>query len=94
MSDRRGSGGPLGAGFVLLIVIGFIAKFWAWILAVLGALMVFGLLLWLTLYVERRADAREEMRAALAARADQQHAWVLAGDDRGVYGEFPPAAVR
>ena len=29
--------------------------------------------------------------AAIAARADQQHAWVLAGDDRGVYGVYPPA---
>jgi hypothetical protein len=25
------------------------------------------------------------------ARADQQHAWVMAGDDRGVYGDYPPA---
>jgi hypothetical protein len=24
---------------------------------------------------------------AIAARADAQHAWTLAGDDRGVYGE-------
>jgi hypothetical protein len=25
--------------------------------------------------------------AELVARADAQHAWVLAGDDRGVYGD-------
>jgi hypothetical protein len=31
-----------------------------------------------------------EKRAALVARADQQHAWTLAGDDRGVYVEYPP----
>ena len=30
------------------------------------------------------------MNAALVARADQQHAWVLAGDDRGVYGDYRP----
>ena len=90
MGERRGGGG-LGAAFVLLIFIGAIVKFWAWIAAVLGGLMVFGLLLWLTFYVERRVDAREEMRAALVARADQQHAWVLAGDDRGIYGQYTPS---
>ena len=89
MSSERRSGG-LGAAFVLLIFIGAIVKFWVWIAAVLGALMTFGLLVWLTFYVERRVDAREEMRAALVARADQQHTWVLAGDDRGTYGNYPP----
>lgn len=92
-SERRGGGGGLGAAFVLLIFIGFIAKFWAWVLAVLGALLVFGLLLWLTFYVERRSDARQDARAAIVARADQQHAWVLAGDDRGLYGTYPPAVI-
>jgi ABC-type Fe3+-siderophore transport system permease subunit len=92
MGERR-SGGGFGAAFVLLIFIGAIVKFWAWIAAVLGALMVFGLLLWLTFSVERRVDAREEMRAGLVARADQQHAWILAGDDRGVYGEYPPMQI-
>jgi hypothetical protein len=31
--------------------------------------------------------------AEIAARADQQHAWVMAGDERGMYGQFPPAAL-
>ena len=30
----------------------------------------------------------------MAARADQQHAWVMIGDDRGVYGAFPPAVTH
>lgn len=94
MSERRSGGGGLGAVFVLLIFIGFIAKFWVWIVAVLGGLMVFGLLLWLTFYLERRSDALYEKRAALVARADQQHAWVLAGDDRGIYGEYLPAPIE
>jgi cytoskeletal protein RodZ len=47
-------------------------------------------LLWLALYVVRRVDDREEKRDALVARADQQHAWVLAGDDRGIYGDYWP----
>jgi ABC-type Fe3+-siderophore transport system permease subunit len=90
---KRSSGGGFGAAFALLIFVGAIAKFWAWIAAVLGGLMVFGLLLWLTFYWERRVDAQYEKRAALVARADQQHAWVLAGDDRGVYGDYPPKQI-
>jgi hypothetical protein len=64
---------------VLLIFIGAIVKFWAWIAAVLGGLMVFGLLLWLAFYAARRVDAREHARIAIVARADQQHGWTLAG---------------
>jgi cytoskeletal protein RodZ len=47
-------------------------------------------LLWLALYAVRRIDGREEKRDAMVARADQQHAWVLSGDDRGIYGDYPP----
>jgi ABC-type Fe3+-siderophore transport system permease subunit len=93
MSSERRGGGGFGAAFVLLIFVGAVVKFWAWIAAVLGGLMVFGLLLWLTFYLERRSDAREAGRRALVTRADQQHAWVLAGDDRGVYGAYPPAVI-
>jgi hypothetical protein len=38
---------------------------------------------------EEAAEARR--RAAMAARADQQHAWVLQGDERGVYGQYSAA---
>lgn len=93
MSSRSRGGGGFGAAFVLLIFIGFIAKFWAWIVAVLGGLIVFGLLLWLMFHLERRSDARQNARAAIVARADQQHAWVLAGDHRGIYGSYPPAVI-
>jgi hypothetical protein len=36
--------------------------------------------------IERQRDV-----AAIAARADQQHQWVVQGDDRGIYG---PACVE
>jgi hypothetical protein len=38
------------------------------------------------------AEAEAKRQADIAARADQQHAWALAGDDRGLCGQFPPAA--
>jgi hypothetical protein len=94
MSDerRRGSGG-FGGAFVLLIVVGAIVKFWVWIAVAVGAAVMFGLLLWAAFYAARRVDAREDARLAIAARADRQHAWVLAGDDRGIYGEHMPEQI-
>lgn len=32
--------------------------------------------------------AHKRRRAALLARCDQQHRWILAGDERGVYGDY------
>jgi hypothetical protein len=49
---------------------------------------------------DRRLTTRDATRAARAAalaavatRADQQRAWALARDDRGTYGDYPPAAM-
>lgn len=78
--SRSGGGGTL---FMGLVFIGFVAMFWWVIVGVLGVLLLAGVA-W------HRLDAREKTRLAIAARADQQHAWVLAGDDRGVYGEYRP----
>jgi hypothetical protein len=35
---------------------------------------------------EKRSAERARYRQAIAARADQQHNWVLRRDDRGIYG--------
>jgi ABC-type Fe3+-siderophore transport system permease subunit len=92
MSDER-RGGGFGGAFVLLIFVGAIVKFWVWIAVAFGAAVIFGLLLSVAFNAARRVDAREDARLAIAARADRQHAWVLAGDDRGVYGEHIPAQI-
>jgi hypothetical protein len=39
-----------------------------------------------------RTEARQHRLAELATRADEQNRLVMRGDERGVYGEFPPAA--
>jgi hypothetical protein len=39
-------------------------------------------------------DAWQAEQRATAARADQQHAWVLAGDPRGTYGAEIVAATE
>jgi hypothetical protein len=82
--DQRSSGG--GSLFVLLIMVGFVVMFW-WVFAIIIGI---ALLIAASWYVSRRLDARDAARAAIAARADEQHALVLAGDDRGVYGEYRP----
>jgi hypothetical protein len=43
----------------------------------------------LTFYASRCIDARDAARAAIIARAGEQHA-ILAGDDRGMYGAYRP----
>jgi hypothetical protein len=70
----------------VLLVVGFIGAYFWWIVAaaaVVGAVLV-------TRRMLRAAQAQAADLAArnaeLAARADQQHQWVMAGDPRGVYG--------
>ena len=41
----------------------------------------------------QREQAERSRIAELTARAEQQRTWVLEGDDRGVYGEYPTAAM-
>src|SRR5271163_735292 len=38
-------------------------------------------------------ERQNREQCALAARADEQHAWVLAGDERGTYGECTPKQI-
>jgi hypothetical protein len=36
-----------------------------------------------------RVAAERRRVAGIVARADEQHAWIMAGDERGMYGEYP-----
>lgn len=80
---------------LLLAVLCLIAEYWRWITAVLVlAWLVRALVRWRrAIQRERRlADERRRARARdLVRRADEQHAWTLAGDPRGTYGHYPPA---
>ncbi|OBG41613.1 hypothetical protein A5673_00510 [Mycobacterium sp. E3198] len=58
-----------------------------WLIA--GAAAVVGLFFLVRAIVREgrsRAEFRAADRAAVRFRADQQHRWVLRGDDRGIYG--------
>jgi hypothetical protein len=79
-------------------IVGGVIRY-AWLILAVVAAVALLWLLWFAVWLDRRLTTRDATRAARAAalaavavRADQQHAWVLAGDDRGVYGQFPPVA--
>ena len=75
--------------FTLLLVLGFVVMFW-WVFAIIAGIVMLGIAGW---YVACRIDARDAALAAIRARADQQHAWILAGDDRGTYGDYVPTQI-
>jgi len=84
--SRASSGGGFGALLGLMLIVWVIVKLIWWIL---GAAILVGLYFLVRAIVResrRRADLKAAHRAALAARADQQHNWVLQGGDRGIYG--------
>ena len=78
-----------GSLFGFLIVVALIIEFFWWIVGAIALVVAF--------YFIRsvvRADgaarlAHEKYCAEIASRAEQQHRWVLAGDDRGIYGQYP-----
>jgi hypothetical protein len=66
-----------------------VAWMMGWLGWLAGAAAVVGVV-WLAIRIHRASLAAEDTerrrRAAIAARADQQHQWVLGGDPRGTYG--------
>ena len=70
----------------VLLLVGFIGAYFWWIIAIAAVVA----LAWMAQRAFREIDAAEaaeaRRQAAVAKRADRQHAWVMAGDDRGVYG--------
>lgn len=77
---------------VVAAVAALVAEYW-WVIVVAAIVTV--------TFVQVRRSVREyrivagmveEMKTDLAHRADQQHAWTVTGDPRGVYGDYPPAA--
>jgi hypothetical protein len=69
--------------FRVLLLLGLVIEFWWLILAVL-ALIALGFLWAVRMHLDSELERWRREDAALVARADQQHAQVLAGDERGV----------
>jgi type II secretory pathway pseudopilin PulG len=77
--------------FGMLMVIALIIKLIWWILGAVVLYLLFrvGRSQLRAAQASRQAHARRV--AQIAARAEQQHRWALRGDDRGTYGDYPPA---
>jgi len=88
-TSRSNSGGGFAGllGLALIIwIVGIIIKFIWWIVGAAALVGLFFLVRAIARDSRRRADLEAARRWAIAARADQQHNWVLRGDDRGIYG--------
>jgi hypothetical protein len=69
-----------------LLLVGLMLHYWWLIVLVVAAVIVYKRApVWWARYQAARVVERERV-AGIAARADRQHAWVLAGDPRGLYG--------
>ncbi len=76
---------------VALVLIWALWKVW-WLLVALAVALVLGRGIgWWLARRDDHAAERRRREAELWARADQQHAWAMAGDDRGIYGDYPPS---
>jgi hypothetical protein len=80
------SGGGFAALLVLMLIVGIIIKFIWWILGAAALVGVYFLVRAIVRWYSKRLAAYARYWDGLAARADQQHNWVLQGDDRGIYG--------
>jgi hypothetical protein len=80
------SGGGFGALFGVLLIIGLIIKFIWWIVGAAVLVALFFLARAIARWYAERSAAYARYWESLEARADEQHNWVLQGDDRGVYG--------
>lgn len=85
-TSRTNANGGLGGLLGLLFLIAIVVKFIWWILGAAALVGLFFVARAIARWYSNRLAEYARYRDALAARADQQHNWVLQGDDRGIYG--------
>ncbi len=83
----------LASFFGVLMLIALIIKLIWWILGAIALVVLFGVVRAQLRAARARSEADARRAGQLAARADQQHRWVLRGDERGIYGEYPVAGL-
>ena len=77
--------------FGVLMVIALMINFIWWILGAVVLYVLFRIVRWQLRLDRARREAQARRAAEIAARAEQQHRWILQGDDRGIYGQYPVA---
>jgi hypothetical protein len=87
MSNSRASAnGGLGGLLGVLVLIAIVIKFIWWILGAVVLIALFFLGRAIARWYSKRSAEYASYCYELAVRADEQHSWVLRGDDRGIYG--------
>jgi hypothetical protein len=77
----------------LLFAVGVVVKFWFIIGAIIGPVVgAHSIRLAMDSHFAR-VEAERRRAAGLVAQADRQHDWVMQGDLRGTYSEYPPLPV-
>lgn len=74
-----------------LVLVGLVVHYFWWIAGISLAVWLAWGLLNASEERARRAGARREREAEIAARAEQQDRWAREGDPRGIFGEWTPA---
>jgi hypothetical protein len=83
---RSTTASPFWGLLGILIIVAIIIKFIWWILGAVALIGLFYIVRAIVRDNRERGDARARQYAEIAARADQQHQWVMRGDERGIYG--------
>jgi hypothetical protein len=91
---RRREASPFWSILGVLLVIGLVIKFIWWIIGAAALVGLFYLVQAIVWENRKRGDALARHHAEIAARADQQHHWILAGDARGIYGPVGAELMR
>src|ERR1700682_5670628 len=92
--ERSADMNALGQLIGVLFVVGLVIRYFWWLAALAAVVMAAK---WAPSLWARHQAAVEAWKAeqhAIANRADQQHAWVLAGDPRGTYGAEVAVATK
>jgi hypothetical protein len=85
-TSRASANGGLGGVVAVLFLVALVIKFIWWILGVLVLAGVFFVVRAAARWYSKRSAEYARYWDGLAVRADEQHNWVLQGDDRGIYG--------
>lgn len=72
-----------------MIIVALIIHFIWWILGFAAVVALYYISRAVVRAQRAATEARAQYSAEIAARAEEQHRWVLEGDDRGVYGQYP-----
>jgi type II secretory pathway pseudopilin PulG len=72
-----------------MMLVALIIKLIWWILGAAALYLLFRVVRSQLRLAQARRQAGERRAALTVARADRQHRWVLSGDPRGIYGDYP-----